>query len=713
VLRKSMRRSGAGLAGAAALAAWLLPGLSPTAPPAGAAAAAQSDGDASAAAKAIDAKTATADKSIPSRREMAERAGRDYQDDLQAPLAAACGVGDASLQPGTLFSRCVNPENSLIALLPDPAHTHFGLLFDRAIEAIQEALQDSGYTFVKATLPWDPKAHAEPDDVEKRLKQQWYEEGKQDWPGLMTFRRNTLAPANASDSALPIGGDTGASPSEYLNILIVGESPTAGINKEQFRHAAQRIRPCSTNTKRTTCKKSLQLKVLGPTFSGSLPSLVQLLAEVIQNPASDSAVVYSGFVSSQDAVKSFLQHTLRLPAVRFASFQEADEVAIDRFINYLSKKDDEQLPCVTATVAVLSEDETEYGKFPSVPYSANASATSPPVSNAARRQVAAAQPCASHVALMPRGLPLQLYFPREISRLRAAYQAHGNRSTGQDSPTEPQGTLPLNLEVSGDDGDTVPAFSQKQTPLSQDAVLLGIVSELRKHDIRYVIVRASDPLDTLFLTRYLTVAYPRGQIVTIGADLLFRREVQDKQLRGVLALSTYSLAPFSNHLFMSYWQGNGERIFPSSSEPGVYNALRALRVAAGAPNTTRDRYCALRAEPELYLYQYGWPDGFRNGTRICFPSVLFNRPPVHLLALGGDDFWPVASLGPNLDGAAHSQLPEIDSPQLQQQTPTHLRDHMAPQPVGQLGGARALRMQPQASTTLQPCVGSFGLQCWR
>ncbi len=722
-----MRRSGAGLAGAVVLAGWLLPGLSPTASPVGAAAASQSDGAASAAAKAIDAKTATADKAFPSREEMAERAGRDYQEDLQAPVDAACGEGGAPLQPDTLFAQCVQPDNSIIALLPDPAHTHFGLLFDRAIEAIQEALQDSGYTFVKATLPWDPKAHPEPDDFEKRLKQQWYEEGKQDWPGWMTFRRTTPAPENASDpappkagdpappkagdstppnvgdTALPKGGDSVVPRSEYLHILIVGESPTAGINKKQFRHAVQLIRPAMTDANCTTCPKRPPLKVLGPTFSGSLPSLAQLLAEVIQNPASDSAVVYSGFVSSQAAVKSFLHHTLRLPSVRFASFQEADEVAIDRFINYLSRKDSEQLPCVTDTVAVLSEDETEYGKFSSVPHAAAASATSPPVSNAPRLHVVAAQPCASHVAPMPRGLPLQLYFPREISRLRAAYQAHGTRSTGQDSATEPQGTLPLNLEVSGDDGDTVPAFSQKQTPLSQDAVLLGIVSELRKHDIRYVIVRASDPLDTLFLTRYLTVAYPRGQIVTIGADLLFRREVQDKQLRGVLALSTYSLAPISNHLFMSYWQGNGERIFPSSSEPGVYNALRALRVSAGGPNTTRDRYCALREEPELYLYQYGWPDGFRNGARICFPSVLFNRPPVHLLALGGDDFWPVASLGPNLDGAAHSLLPAIDSPQLQQQTPTHMRDSMAPpQPAGQLGGAGAPHMQPQPQRLVPP-----------
>src|SRR6516165_1212404 len=35
----------------------------------------------------------------------------------------------------------------VVATLPDPAHTHFSLLFDRLTEALQQAAQDQGYNY--------------------------------------------------------------------------------------------------------------------------------------------------------------------------------------------------------------------------------------------------------------------------------------------------------------------------------------------------------------------------------------------------------------------------------------------------------------------------------------------------------------------------------------------------------------------------------------
>src|ERR1700757_2168785 len=42
----------------------------------------------------------------------------------------------------------------VIALVPDPVHTHLGLLFDRSVEALQQAAQHQSYTFDRAVLPW-------------------------------------------------------------------------------------------------------------------------------------------------------------------------------------------------------------------------------------------------------------------------------------------------------------------------------------------------------------------------------------------------------------------------------------------------------------------------------------------------------------------------------------------------------------------------------
>src|SRR5580700_11065389 len=36
----------------------------------------------------------------------------------------------------------LQPENFVIALVPDPVHTHLALYFDRTIDTIQEAMQD-------------------------------------------------------------------------------------------------------------------------------------------------------------------------------------------------------------------------------------------------------------------------------------------------------------------------------------------------------------------------------------------------------------------------------------------------------------------------------------------------------------------------------------------------------------------------------------------
>ena len=38
-----------------------------------------------------------------------------------------------------------DPSDFMVALLPDPVHTHLALMFDRTIEAIEEALQDEHY----------------------------------------------------------------------------------------------------------------------------------------------------------------------------------------------------------------------------------------------------------------------------------------------------------------------------------------------------------------------------------------------------------------------------------------------------------------------------------------------------------------------------------------------------------------------------------------
>jgi hypothetical protein len=102
------------------------------------------------------------------------------------------------------------------------------------------------------------------------------------------------------------------------------------------------------------------------------------------------------------------------------------------------------------------------------------------------------------------------------------------------TPPTPQfrRTLRPNLEEKYGVADSVPEFSP-QMPVSQDAVLTGLVDQLHTQGARVIVLLASDPLDTLFLVRYFKKNYPYTQLVTMGSDLLLRHESPDPAMLGV------------------------------------------------------------------------------------------------------------------------------------------------------------------------------------
>ena len=53
---------------------------------------------------------------------------------------------------------------------------------------------------------------------------------------------------------------------------------------------------------------------------------------------------------------------------------------------------------------------------------------------------------------------------------------------------------------------------------------MGVVDDLQKHRRQMLVVLSSDPLDALFLVRYLREHYAYGRLVVIGPDSLLRHE---------------------------------------------------------------------------------------------------------------------------------------------------------------------------------------------
>ena len=228
----------------------------------------------------------------------------------------------------------------VIATLPNPTATHLPLLFDRMLEIIEQAAQDDNYLYDSSWLPWDDAKEQPADPLTVDIQESQ--------PGLLVFRKPFSNPAVA-------GG---------LAVFVVSELPTGGINREQFENALkwiQQLRDLSS-------KK--QLKILGPTFSGSLSSLYSLITASTSPPPplrrlapGLSFKISSGTVSSESYGAWFreqlqdqvLQHVISDQS-SFDTAMGGDCVLVKRFLDYVqSQKYDPD------RVAILSEDETAFG----------------------------------------------------------------------------------------------------------------------------------------------------------------------------------------------------------------------------------------------------------------------------------------------------------------------------------------------------------------
>lgn len=588
-----------------------------------------------------------------------------YRDKLLDSIAASCGnlnsagrAPDAGITAKTLKAQqssawvqrarhlgatCnLRSRNILVATVPDPVHTHLAMLFDRDVDAIQQGIQDQNYVFDRHTLPWEGKPRPDTPNVYLRLDAKRYQSGIENQPGLIIFRQSQT-PDRRLITLSPL-----------LIVFLVAEQPTAGINREEFTNALDLIMALIQGGPETavmvpSADNARVLRILGPSFTGSLPSLATLLHDGRDNYA--ETFIYSGTVTGK--TDEFL--TQLHPNEHFVPFLESDDIVIDRFIKFLVGTDyvgmGRERRYDAHCIALLTEDETAYG------------AGSPDAGFAVGRNFRSEQGvrCGESTADANSLDIVQVVFPRGISHLRAAYQA---AHLGARDDKAPRTTLPLNLDVTGED-DAVSPYS-KQAPLSQEAVMLGITSELRKHAFEYVLIRATDPLDMLFITQYLRTTFPSARIVTLGADLLFRREVEDARMQGVLSLSSYSLIPTGAH---RYPNANGhfvDRIFPSADSIGIYNATRAMlgtslsktgtsRCNATQPNDCRTVLAIPKTSKNFSLYQYGWPDALLAEPAKAPSEPLrsyvvaaqaFQAPVVHLTVIGDDGYWPIAHLGP-------------------------------------------------------------------
>jgi hypothetical protein len=383
----------------------------------------------------------------------------------------------------------------LIALVPDPEATHLALAFDRHLEAIVEAAQEKGYSFARYWLPWRTDADPESSDPLVRQENEQEKKDREALPGLMVFR-GVNAP--------------------LLAVFLVGETPTSGVDREQFRHAA-----CYANK---LGKDAGMVGILGPFFSGSFKSLDRAMADV---KMSASTRIVSGTTTSRKLVQGFSGHDFRAAV-------EDDESAYCFLLEQFQGWE---------RVAVLSEDGTGYGGG---------------FEPECKRPIQIYYP---------------IYYPREISRLRNAYQDDPALAAAQklpDSPARRQLLLPLRDSLSG--RDTLPQFSTAQTPATQETVLFQISESLKRQRIQATIVRGTNVLDTLFLSRFLRQCCGDMRVAVLDSDLLFVHGTDSLEYLGVLSVGSYPPRPHADEL----QPDAPKRVFGSNAAEGAYKAMERL-----------------------------------------------------------------------------------------------------------------------------------------
>jgi hypothetical protein len=478
------------------------------------------------------------------------------------------------------------PESPIIvlAIAPDPIHTNGSLLFDRYIDAVEDALQDSGWDYQGSWMPWQAVESKSDGTIADREEKRLFDRGREEYPGTILFR--------PSDSH----------PSKFrrpLILLVAGDSPTSGVVASQFQHALQIFFKLSSSTD--------PLKILGPNYTGSGPSLYALLRDAKQTngePLLDGSrpiSIASGSVSDWHCEHLIpgAKENCSNDVAHFDSFGVDSRWEVQQTLSFLHSHGD----IGPNEVAELSEDESGFGELLS-----NQTDHNNPI--------------------------LHLKFPRGISHLRSAYQKNSIWGFGGGSGSS-NINLTLDFEEPQQVDDSVPSFAQQQLPVSQEASMGGVASVLESKQIKAVLVSASDVLDQLFVAKFLSQQAPNVMVVLRGTDVLFLRSGDGSAYHNMYAVGPWPLIPEN-----AVWTGSPKdrstyRSFPSGDSEGVYTAMRYL-----IGNTDR-------------LQDY------RSPNQPTDPS----RPPLWFLMVGRGSFWPVALL----DTTGGEQRSEINLPPLRQQ----------------------------------------------
>jgi hypothetical protein len=475
----------------------------------------------------------------------------------------------------------------LFATVPHPTETNLAPAFDHNVDALQDGLQESGYLFDSSWIAWsDHKPRAGFDDDEKERVAKGLEDNT---PGILLFRKNDRTQDPYANGII---------------VFLISEKPTEGIELSQVESALDILG-------QSDVPFSGPIQIVGPTFSGSFASMVPMVELLIRRNPAAKILIRSGAVTVKDAAQETVCSIAKKhpgTSIDFGSVHHDYPDWIRAISQTLVRMSIDR-----EHTAILSEGESLYGSY--ALSSADSDLSQPESTNGCRGKNSERHDSDGM---------WKLAFPRDISSLREGYDKQGIFDSS--SSTQPWRRI-LNLKNDQhNQGDSVESFGGSATVAAQEAILLGISEFLKAHGVRAVIISATNEEDRYFLTQFLHAHNGDVRIAVIGNTRTFLRG-STAQFRGDLMVDDFPMLP-RLHDWTSEKSDRTARTFADDVAQGIYFAAIDLL----AP---RSDFGSQASAKRSQLYpEYSAPPWDEKAATL--------RPPMYVVALGGESSWPVA-----------------------------------------------------------------------
>jgi len=535
---------------------------------------------------------------------------------------------DPGLKEEEFIKRClgnVGSIRSMMAAVPNPQHTHLGLMTDRAIEAIQVAASEARFLPMAHYLPWPAGGTGSGGGSAASTGQN---QGDPSEPGVLVFQD--------VDEVKKVPPRP-----KYLLVFLIPEMPTEGLDRSVFLNAGRMIGKASPGMR--------VIRLAGPNFSGSVASLADLQKELQEQQGKKETVGANGGHGCDEAPGPFIHAVsgtvtnpqTTTPCLTFEVTQTKDKAALCYFV-----KSAESFGYASDEIAILSEEGTQYGRQSPVDQGPEGSQTpaSPADSCEKDNPEQASSDQKGHAQIW------FLHFPREISKLRNAYGAEQGKTSTSDSVSSAELELRWQ-DAEGSQRDDLQTYGDRQTPLSQEAVLSSLSITLKAQGIKALGILATDPMDEAFLIHSIKKSSPDVRLFVRDPDLLFLRTPDVGSLNGTLLVSNYPLVPANQFWSSTNDAKNGQKgkaqndasagedtsehhliTFPSAFQEGEYNAFVELL-------EDKDENWA-PANTTLKRLEWDWPAGMSAGEGDTDAS----KRPLWLAVIGTAGHYPIRVL---------------------------------------------------------------------